>query len=369
MIVHVPALPMVTDCVRSHKTSDMSMAPKVSVIIPVYNREKYIGEAINSVLAQSFTNFELLLIDDGSTDDSVEIMRSYADPRVRLVCNEHNLGIPKTRNKGNQLARGEYIAILDSDDTAVPDRLAKQVAFLDRYKDYALVGSWAALIDEEGRSLKKGKRRFVSSGEVKSQLLFRCCLPHSSVMARTAIMQAYGYREQYVLCSDFDLFVRLARKYKLGRLPEPLVRQRVHAGRITRERVQLTKDKDLEVVSAQLLELGVEFTMADLERHLLLSFMKKFQFIPDRQYLMWAEAWLLKLREANQRASCYPVRPFARVTGEVWLKVSRRVFPSMGWTAWKHFWQSPLSKGVWAGWKRRLFFSAAKYLGYQGTAA
>ena len=182
-------------------------------------------------------------------------------------------------------------------------------------------------------------------------------------------MQAYGYREQYVLCSDFDLFVRLARKHQLGRLPEPLVRQRVHAGRITRERVQLTKDKDLEVMSAQLLALGVEFTTADLERHLLLSFMKKFQFIPDRQYLMWAEAWLLKLREANQRASYYPEQPFARVIGEVWLKVSRRVLPGMGWTVWKHFWQSPLSKGVWAGWKRRLFFSAAKHLGYQGTAA
>ena len=360
---------MIKDWVRSHKTSDMSIAPKVSVIIPVYNRGKYVGEAISSILVQSFTDFELLLIDDGSTDDSVEIMRSYGDPRVRLVCNERNLGIPKTRNKGTQLARGDYIAILDSDDTSLPDRLAKQVAFLDRYKDYVLVGSWAALMDEEGQSLKKGKRRCVSSGEVKSQLLFRCCLPHSSVMARTAILQAYGYREQYVLCSDFDLFVRLAKTHKLGRLPEPLVRQRVHAGRITRQKAQLTKDKDLEIVSAQLIELGVEFTTTDLDRHLLLSFMKKFQFIPDRQYLWWAEAWLLKLQEANHRAGCYPEPSFARVIGEVRLKVCHRVFPGIGWTAWKHFWQSPLSKGGWAGVKSRLFFSLTQRLGCQGTAA
>src|SRR5262245_37262181 len=114
----------------------MITAPKVSVIIPVYNREKYVGEAINSILTQSFTNFELLLIDDGSTDHSVEIMRSYTDPRVRLVCNDRNLGIPRTRNIGLQLARGDYIAILDSDNFALSDRLAKQVAFLDRYQDY-----------------------------------------------------------------------------------------------------------------------------------------------------------------------------------------------------------------------------------------
>ena len=340
------------------------MTPKVSVIIPVYNREKYVGEAISSILAQSFTYFELLLIDDGSTDGSQEIMKSYTDPRVRLVCNEYNLGIPKTRNKGLQLARGDYIAILDSDDTAFPDRLAKQVAFLDRHQDYALLGSWAAQMDEEGRSLEKGKRRFVSSGEVKSHLLFRCWLHHSSVMARTAILQAYGYREQYVLCSDFDLFVRLARKHKLGHLPEPLVRHRSHEGSITRQKVQLTKDKDVEIVSAQLTELGVEFTPTDLDRHLLLSYMKKFQFKPDRQYLRWAEAWLLKLQDANLRALCYPEPAFAQVIREKWLKVCHRVFPGIGWTAWKNFWQSPLSKGAGAGLKRRLFFSLVQPLRY-----
>jgi len=347
----------------------MNTAPKVSVIIPVYNRAKYVGEAINSILAQSFTNFELLLIDDGSTDESVEIMKFYTDPRIRLVCNERNLGIPKTRNIGLHLARGDYIAILDSDDIAVSDRLAKQVAFLDRYKDYVSVGSWASVIDEEGRFLKKGKRRFVSSGEVKSHLLFRCWLHHSSIMARTAILRAYGYREQYVVCSDFELFARLARTYKIGHLPEPLVRHRVHAGCITRNNVQLTKDKDLEIISAQLNELGVQFTPADLDRHLLLSYVKKFQFKPDYQYLLWAESWLLKLQEANQRVLCYPEQPFAVVIGERWLKVCSRVSAGMGWTVWRNFWQSPLSKGVRADWKSRLFFSAAKHLWRQRLTA
>src|SRR2546427_10183968 len=138
----------------------MSTVPKVTVIIPVYNREKYVAESIESILAQSFTNFELLLINDGSTDGSVELMRSYTDPRVRLVGHERNLGIPKTRNKGIQLARGEYIAMLDSDDTALPDRLVKQGAFLDYHKDYVLVGAWAPAIAEKGQTLTKGKKSF-----------------------------------------------------------------------------------------------------------------------------------------------------------------------------------------------------------------
>lgn len=338
----------------------MSTVPKVTVIIPVYNRKKYVAESIDSILAQSFTNFELLLIDDGSTDGSVEIMKSYTDPRVRLLCNERNLGIPKTRNNGIQLARGEYIAMLDSDDTALPDRLAKQVAFLDCHKDYVLVGSWAPAMDEKGPPVKKGKKWFVSSGEVQSWLLFHCTPAQSSIMVRTAILQEYRYREQYVLCEDFDLFVRLARKNKLGKLPDPLVHRRAHTGNITREKAQLAKDKDLEIVSAQLTELGMTFTATDLERHWL--FPKKC-LTPDREYLTWAEAWLLRLQEANQRALRYPEHSFAWVLGEMWFKVCRRALPDIGWTVWKHFWQSPLSKGTWASWRRKLFLSAAKPLG------
>jgi glycosyltransferase involved in cell wall biosynthesis len=336
----------------------MSASPQVTVIILVYNREKYISEAIESILAQSFTDFELLLIDDGSTDGSVEIMGSYTDPRVRLVCNEGNLGIPKTRNKGIRLARGAYLAVLDSDDYAYPDRLARQVAFLDRHKDYAAVGSWTVAMDEKDQSLRRIKRLPVSPGEVQSRLLFRCCLCHSALMARKAILHEYWYRDQYVVCEDVDLFVRIARKHKLGNLPEVLTCIRGHAGRITREKAQLVKDKNLDIVSAQLTELGVMFTDTDLERHFLLSHMNKLQFIPDREYLEWAGAWLLKLQEANQHALRYPERPFSRVVGGMWLKVCRRASAGLGWTAWKRFWQSPLSTGALSGLRQNLFLFA-----------
>ncbi len=336
----------------------MNTSPKVTVIIPVYNREKYVSEAIDSILTQSFTDFELLLIDDGSTDGSVEVMRSYTDPRIRLVYNGSNLGIPKTRNKSLQLARGEYIAMLDSDDYAHPDRLKKQVAFLDRHPDYAVVGSWAAEMDENGRLWRRIKIFPVSPGEVQSGLLFRCCFLHPSIMARKAVLQVYGYRDQYVVCSDFELLVRIARKYKLGNLPQILVRHRIHAGRITYEKAQWVEAKKREIASAQLTELGVRFTDIDLERHYILPRMKRLQFTPDREYLEWAGAWLLKLQEANQRALRYPERPFARVVGESWLKVCWHASAGVGWTAWKYFWQSPLSKGAWSSLRKKLFLLA-----------
>jgi glycosyltransferase involved in cell wall biosynthesis len=336
----------------------MSASPKVTVFIPVYNRAKYVSVAIDSILAQSFTDFELLLIDDGSTDGSAEIVRSYTDPRVRLVCNEGNLGIPKTRNKGVQLARGEYFAVLDSDDYTYPHRLEKQVAFLDRHEDYAAVGSWTAAMDDKGRFLRRLRLSPVLPGDVRSLSLFRGAVSHSSVMARKAVLEDYGYRERFAVCSDFDLWVRVAGKHKIGNLPEVLVRRRMHGERITRKKAQLVKEKQLEIFGAQLTELGVTFSATDLERHRLLLYMGKSGFAPDHAYLEWAGAWLLKLQETNRRTRRYPEGPFARVMGEVWFQVCRRASAGLGWTAWRRFWQSPLSKWAWAALRSNLVLLA-----------
>lgn len=112
---------------HSASTSD---APRVSVMMGVYNSSRYLRKAIDSVLAQTFRDFELVIINDGSTDESEEIVRSYDDPRIRYVLNETNIGIIPTRNKALALCRGEYLAILDSDDISMPERLARQVEFL-----------------------------------------------------------------------------------------------------------------------------------------------------------------------------------------------------------------------------------------------
>lgn len=343
------------------ESTTVSAPPKVTVVILVYNRGQYIAEAINSVLAQSFTNFELLLIDDGSRDNSVKIMQSYTDPRMRMVRNEQNLGIPKTRNKGIALARGEYLAVLDSDDYAYPDRLAKQVAFLDRHQDYAMVGSWVATI-EEGQPSRRIEKLPSSPVDIQTRLLFRCCLNHSTLTARTAVLQEYGYREQFTVSEDFDLYLRLVKTRKLCNLPEPLVYYRKHTTSVTQEKLRLVDETNWGIMRRQLNELGVECTETDLDRHMLLS-SKKQLFTPDLEYLNWAETWLLGLQAANQRTRQYHERPLASAAGERWLKMCERASTSMGRVAWKRFWMSPLRKGAWMNERRKLLLLALRTLG------
>ncbi|MBI3798692.1 MAG: glycosyltransferase family 2 protein [Deltaproteobacteria bacterium] len=333
----------------------MSEPPKVTVVIPVYNREKYVRDAIDSIVAQTFTDFELFVIDDGSTDGSQEVVRSYCDPRIRLVCNEINQGIPKTRNTGIRLARGEYLAFLDSDDWACPERLRKQVAFLDGHPDYVAVGAWIEWMDEEGRPLGRIKRKPVSPEEIAAQRLFQSGIENSASMARTGVLRNYGHQEQYDICEDFDLWSRIAAQHKLATLPEVLGRRRIHSGQVMLRKASHKKDRRLEIYAAQLHTLGVAFTDTDLERHFLLRSMRKLKFTPDLGYLNWAEAWLQRLQEANRQALCYPEPTFSEMLGRFWLKVCWYASTSLGWTAWRRFWGSPLRRSTWQG-LRKFFF-------------
>ena len=206
--------------------------PRVSVFIPAYNREDLIGDAVGSVLAQTFRDFELIVVDDGSTDRTCAIVEAFGDPRVRLVSNGANLGIPISRNRGLELARGDYLAILDSDDRMLPERLRRQVAFLDANPGHALIGSWARFIDGAGKPTGRRRIQPVAPADVDAHLLFRCCISNRSVMGRTAIMRAYGYDPAFPRCQDYDLFVRMSGANILGNLPEILVEARQHGGQI-----------------------------------------------------------------------------------------------------------------------------------------
>ena len=328
--------------------------PKVTVFIPVYNREEYVGEAIESILAQTFSDFEILLVDDGSTDQSVDKIRSYTDTRIRLVCSEENLGIPKTRNKGVELARGQYMAMLDSDDRAYPERLEKQVAFLDSHPDYAQVGSWCHMMDAQGNVLNKIKRQPVSPEDIHAQFLFRCAMSNRSIMARTAILKEYGYRNDFPRCQDYELHVRLAKQYKLGNIPECLVYGRIHPEQITGQTPGLGDIKKQEIIGGQLHELGVTFSQKDLDPHLTLSRMRKSQFIPDRAYLEWAQDWLVRLRQANTQTHRYAEPAFSHALSDKWLQICWMARTKVGWTIWKYFISSSLSKNILSTLRRKM---------------
>jgi glycosyltransferase involved in cell wall biosynthesis len=327
-------------------------APQVTVFIPVHDRERYVAAAIESVLAQTFEDFELLVVDDGSTDGSRAVVRGFTDPRIRLVCNPVNRGIPATRNQGIELARGRYLAFLDSDDWAHPQRLARQVRFLDAHPDYAAVGAWIEWMDETGRPLGRVKRKAVRADDIAAERLFRSCLENSAAMGRIAVLRAYRHRERYELGSDYDLWARIAVEHKLGALPEALVRRRAHAGRTTREKADRIKPLRLQIFAEQLETLGVPFTREDLERHYLLRRMGKLGFTPDAGYLRWAEEWLYRLKGANAETRRYPEPAFSLVLGEFWLKVCWDARRGLGPRVWRRFWRSRLRTALWPGVRR-----------------
>jgi glycosyltransferase involved in cell wall biosynthesis len=214
-------------------------APVVSVVMPVYNGERFLAEAVESVLGQTYADFELVAVDDASTDASGRILDGYREPRVRVLRNSRNLGGAGSANRGIAEARGVYVARLDQDDVSLPERLAKQVAFLERHPDVALVGTWAQLIDGEGRPI--GERRFATgSDELRDTLLRFCALVHSSVMFRRAPVVAAGGYGTGALgrhCRDYELWLRLSETMRLANLPEVLVKYRVHPEQMSSERV------------------------------------------------------------------------------------------------------------------------------------
>jgi glycosyltransferase involved in cell wall biosynthesis len=285
----------------------MTDCPRVTVFIPVYNRARYVGPAIESILGQSYTDFEILLVDDGSTDESVEVMRSYGEPRVRVVENKKNLGLPYTRNRGLELAQGEYIALLDSDDLSLPDRLACQVEFLDAHPDYAEVGAWSQAMDASGQPLRKVKIQPTAAEETRATLLFRCSIKNRSLMGRTAMMRELGYRADFPRCQDYDLHVRLAERHLLGNIPRVLVLGRVHPLQWTGSTTEIGNAAKMRIMREQLEPMGVEPNEEDLWGHLLLAHQsgETGGRRIDAAYLDWADDWLSGLRRANARTRRY----------------------------------------------------------------
>ncbi len=321
----------------------VNSSPRVTVVIPVYNRRQYVREAIESILRQTYSDFELLVIDDGSSDGTGEVVRSYVDERVRLMRHERNLGIPRTRNDGVRLARGEYIAFLDSDDVAYPMRLERQVAFLDSHRDDAAVGAWVSWMNGDGRPISRVKRRPGSSSEIAALRLLRSGIENTASMARTTILRDYPHNEACDVSSDYELWARIAARHKLSNLPEALVRRRLHGEQITKLKADSVRLAHQAIYASQLSQLDVAFTTEDLERHALLRGMQKRNFTPDHSYVEWAERWLLRLHEANRRTMNYPEPEFSRLLRNLLLRVCWHTRLNVGWLVWPRAVTSALS--------------------------
>lgn len=231
----------------------MINTPAISVVLPVYNAEKYIGEAIESILAQTFTSFELILINDGSTDGSLKILEHYAQKDARcIVCSWANKGIVASLNQGVYLAKADIICRMDADDICMPQRFAKQFDYLNAHIDCVAVGSNTLLIDPEGMPLLTWQH--LSSHEDIDRLNLEgssgSCMCHPAVAIKKSSLLAVGaYRADFEYAEDYDLFLRLAEVGKLASLPEVLLKYRQHPasiGHAKRKEQLLVTQKVLE---------------------------------------------------------------------------------------------------------------------------
>jgi len=210
--------------------------PAVSVILPAYNCEKFIGKAIQSVLQQTFTDFELVIINDGSTDNTESIIHEFDDQRIVYLKNSNNQGLIYTLNKAIAHANGKYTARMDADDICLEERLAKQKTFLDQNEDIAVVASTIEFINEqdEKTGIWELDRQTITPAQIRRAILKQNCIAHPTVMMHTEITKQMKYKEYQKNIEDYDLWLRLLnRGYKIAKLDEPLLLYRIHDSSIT----------------------------------------------------------------------------------------------------------------------------------------
>lgn len=207
------------------------ITPIVSVIMPVYNSAKFLRAAIESILNQTLVDFEFIIINDGSTDESQATIQVFNDSRIQLVHNVSNIGVTASLNKAIELCRGRYIARMDADDISAPDRLRKQVAFLESNPDVCALACVAEMMDVNGNHLGwwKTDKENISEAQIKKMLAKTNCIAHPSLMIRSEVIKRYRYRTEKNAAEDYDLWLRLLlHGNRITKLDEPLLRYRIH---------------------------------------------------------------------------------------------------------------------------------------------
>ena len=315
-------------------------APRISVVMPVFNAARYLHAAIVSVLAQTFSDLEFIIVDDGSTDGSLQIAQNFRDERIRIFSNVENCGAAKSKNLGIKNARGEFIAFLDADDIALPSRFLEQSDFLLRNKNVGVVGSLAARIDENGATASANLMAPHAPDEIAPTLLFENCLVQSSVMLRRNILPAELFRTEFEPAEDYELWTRLAPTASIAIIEHPLVQYRTHPGGVSARKTAQMEASVRAIHTAQLAQLDIAATPQQLELHAKIS-----QWPPasTKQLVEHAEEWLLTLHRANIAHPIYEQPAFEKTIARRWHAVCRDSW-QLGCWSWKAYWRSPLRR-------------------------
>ena len=300
------------------KNLNIPHTPLVTVMMPVFNGEKYIKFAIESILSQTYKDFELLIVNDASTDKTVNIIHTYKDSRVRLIHNSKQLGLSAIRQRGVSEARGSLLAFLDSDDIALSHRLEKQINFLGENAEVAAVGSWVEVIDEKGSRIGRIWRHATSAKIIPSILLFRNCFTQSSMMVRKKYLIEFGYRQDYWAAPDYELWLRMISKYKMANISEVLTYYRAYKESMSYRQEKEIKYCTQKIMSDNLKKLGLTPTHEEVAIHDSLERHREEFSVKEIDKV---QTWLIKLVLVNRRRKLYPEKIFNAVVSDYWFKV------------------------------------------------
>ena len=327
-------------------TGGEASSPLVTVLMPIYNCEAFVADAVESILGQTFRDFEFLIIDDGSTDRGVEIVEEYGDSRIRLVRNEGQIELIRTLNRGLELARGKYIARMDADDISLPERLERQVAFMEANPDIGACGTWVVTMgDREGEIWGYPE----SSEEIRCRLLFGAAIAHPTVCMRRDAFARHRlqFDEAYPHAEDYELWSRASEAFPLANLASVLLRYRTHAGSVSRQHHDGQEATVKRIHRERLSRLGLTPTEEELFIHRWVS-----TGGPAGEILPLSDtgSWLEKLLHANEAHERYPRPDFEQLLGRFWLAAAYRNLAA-GRPALTRFIGSPLARCV--DWKNR----------------
>jgi len=270
--------------------------PRISVLMPVYNGSVFLSEAIESILEQTYPDFEFIIINDGSTDDTGAIIDRYRDLRIKRIDHKANLGIITSLNEGLDAASGEFIARMDADDYSMPHRLSMQLAYMDSYPDIGVCGSSVQVLGTEHIWHQP-----VNPEVLKCRLLFRSCLAHPTVMFRRSLLDEHSirYEAPYIHAEDYQLWVRLSRLTLLSNIPEVLLHYRLHPSQISQSHQPTQLRHADRIRYEQLQYMGIEPDKDEFSLHLNLCYHVPF---PDSAA---RTQWIHKLLEKNLENRVY----------------------------------------------------------------
>lgn len=290
------------------------MKPLVTIVMPAYNVAPYVGAAIRSVIAQTYARWELLVVDDGSSDGTFDAILSFGDQRILPIRHDPNQGVAAARNRAMAEGKGDYFALLDADDIMDPTRLERQVAFMERRRDVALSGGWCGTLNEDGTPGSYTFKSTLDARAVNPSLVFGNVFCTSSIMMRRDAVPAGGFRQQYA--EDYDLLVRVGERHRLAIMQEVLVHYRLRPGSAMRTYALDTKTRDVwQTQQPMFAALGVSPTEEERAIHL---FARTNEANVSAEQLRAIARWYEKLVEANRQVQRYPDHNFRLAASYMW---------------------------------------------------